>query len=371
MLPNGDLSLVLHARLDEIDRVHHEGAESTCKTAQGKVVTRLEDLAQHSRRLCLGLSEHNAAGSDQLAGASPRRVQDLGEVAQAQAARGLVQAGKVEEDVGLHGREQGEARDAGGVVEELGTSDLAVAAARARPADDELHQINLLDHVLEGAHVRVRHLAALCDVAQGAEVFKDVVGELVLGGLEDDALEVVGLDVAVAVLVELQEGLANALALETSQQLAKLRVVHSMALLLASDVQLGPLTVPVEGQALGALVELVEATEVLILDLTGTLDVEEAESDLVLGVGFVKEVLEGDPVGYRDSALALAVSNLEEQAILLALDSVLFVGSICQSIGVGKAVDNAVMFEGLWTHIVFVDRGNSIDELSRAHEQLS
>lgn len=39
LLPNGDLSLVLHARLDEIDRVHHKGTESTRQTAQGKVVT--------------------------------------------------------------------------------------------------------------------------------------------------------------------------------------------------------------------------------------------------------------------------------------------------------------------------------------------
>lgn len=247
----------------------------------------------------------------------------------------------MEQDVGLHGREQGEARDSGGVVEELGAGDLAVAAAGARAANNELHQVNFLNHVLEGAHVRIRHLAALCDVAQRAEIFEDVVGEFVLGGLENDALEVVGLDIAVAVLVELQKGLADALALETSQQLTELRVIHSMALLLASDVQLGPLAVPVEGQALGALVELVEAAEVLILDLAGALDIEEAEGDLVLGVGLVEKVLKGDPVGYRDAAFALAVGNLEQQAVLLALDSVLLVRSACQSIVIGEVIGSA------------------------------
>lgn len=58
-----------------------------------------------------------------------------------------------------------------------------------------------------------------------------------------------------------------------------------MSLVLASNVQLGPLTVPVEWYAVWPLVELVELAEIVILDLAEALDVEQAECDLVLGVG--------------------------------------------------------------------------------------
>lgn len=44
------------------------------------------------------------------------------------------------------------------------------------------------------------------------------------GRLEDDALEVFGLDEAVAVFVEVVEGLPYALALEAAEHLGELRV---------------------------------------------------------------------------------------------------------------------------------------------------
>jgi len=38
------VSLILHSRLDEIDGVHHERAESTCYTTECEVMCRLEDV---------------------------------------------------------------------------------------------------------------------------------------------------------------------------------------------------------------------------------------------------------------------------------------------------------------------------------------
>ena len=253
----------------------------------------------------------------------PGGVEDLGEAGEAEAAGGVVQTGEVEEDVSLHRGEEGEAGDLGGLVEELGAGNLAVGAFFAGAADDELDQVHLLDHVLEGAHVGVRHLATLGDVAQGVQVLQQVVGELVLGGLDDDALEVLGLDVAVAVLVEELEGLPDPLALQAAQHLGELLVVQVVALLLAPYVQLGPLAVPVEGDAVRALAELVELAEMVILDGSQAVDVEEAKRYLVLGVGFCEDVLEGGPVGEGDPAFGSPVGNSEEDRVLLAFDLVL------------------------------------------------
>jgi hypothetical protein len=258
-----------------------------------------------------------------LTAASPCRVENLGKVAEREAARGLVETGKVEEDVGFHRGEEGEARRSGGLVEELGLGDLAVGALGAGFADNELDQVHFLDHVLKGAHVGVRHLAALRDVAQRVQVVEQVVRELVLGRLHDDALKLLGLDEAVAVLVEELKGLADALALQPAQHLRELLVVHAVALGLAANVQLGPLAVPVKGDAVGPLVELVQPAKVIVLDGAEALDVEEAECDLVLGVGLAEEVLKVRPVAERHPALVRAVRHAEEDRVLLALDLVL------------------------------------------------
>lgn len=256
-------------------------------------------------------------------GVPPRRVEHLGEVLEAQPARGLIEARKVEEDVGLHGREQREARHLGRLVQELGARDSAVGALDAGLANDELDEVDLLDHVLERADVGVRDLAALRDVAQRAEVLDEVVRQLVLGRLEDDALEVLGVDEAVAVRVEQLEGLADALALQAAQHLAELVVVQLLARLLHARVQPRPLAVPVEGDAIGAFVHLVQLLEVGVVDGPRAVDVEEAEGDFVLGVRFVKQVLERAPVADVHLAAAAAVGDMEEDAVLLPLDLVL------------------------------------------------
>lgn len=81
-----------------------------------------------------------------------------------------------------------------------------------------------------------------------------MVGQLVLGSLHDDALEVLGLDVPIAILVEELERLPNPLSLQSPQHLGELLVVEVVALLLTAYVQLGPLAVPIERDAVGALV---------------------------------------------------------------------------------------------------------------------
>lgn len=69
---------------------------------------------------------------------------------------------------------------------------------------------------------------------------------------------------------------------------------------------------------------VVECVEV---DVAGPVLVEEAEDDLVLGVGFREKVLEDGPVLYADPALSVAVGYGEEDAILVALDFVLWRGA--------------------------------------------
>ena len=100
-----------------------------------------------------------------------------------------------------------------------------------------------------------------------------------------------------------------------------------MPVLLGANVQRGPAALPVEGQAVLGLVRLPCLVEVVEVDVAGPLLVEEAEDDLVLGVGFREEVLEDGPVMDADSALPVAVGYSEEDAVLVALDFVLWEGA--------------------------------------------
>jgi hypothetical protein len=96
-----------------------------------------------------------------------------------------------------------------------------------------------------------------------------------------------------------------------------------VSVLLGANVQRGPLAVPVEGQAVFCLVGAPCVVELVKVDVAGALLVEEAEDDLVLCVGLGEQVLEDTPVVDVDLALALAVCDLEQDAILVALDFVL------------------------------------------------
>lgn len=229
----------------------------------------------------------------------------------------------MEENIGLHGGEQGEAGDAGGLVEEVGAGDLAVAALEGGLTDNQVDNVHLAHDVLESADSRVRDLFAGGDVAQGRQVLEQVVGELVLRGLQDDALEVLRLNVAITVLVEDVEGLTDALTLQAAQHLGELGVGHVVARLGAAGVQGGPFGVPVKGNAVGTLVHIVHSLDSLPFHATAALEVEQTERNLVLRIGLRKEVLEGSPVGQAELAGSPSVCHSEEDAILLALDFVL------------------------------------------------
>lgn len=85
-----------------------------------------------------------------------------------------------------------------------------------------------------------------------------------------------------------------------------------MALLLAANVQLRPLAVPVKGDVVGALVELVESAEVVVLDVAGAVNIKEAECDFVFGIGLHEEVLKDAPVRQTQTSTVLVVCDAEE-----------------------------------------------------------
>lgn len=257
----------------------------------------------------------------------PGRIEHTGKVSQTKSPRRLVETSKVEEDVGLHGCVEVEATYPGGLVEEICAGDLPVGALLSGIADDELDHVHLLDDILEGAHVGVGDLAANGDVAESGQVLEEVVRQFMTRSLAYYALEVFGLDEAVLVLVKVGEALADPLALQPSQQLGELGVGHGVPVLLGANVQRGPTALPIKGQAVLGLVRLPCVVEVVKVDVAGALLVEEAEDDLVLGVGFGEQVLEDGPVVHADLALLVAVGDLEEDAILEPLDLVLEAGT--------------------------------------------
>ena len=130
-----------------------------------------------------------------------------------------------------------------------------------------------------------------------------------------------------------------------------------MTVLLGANVQSGPLGLPVEGQAFFCLVHLPCLVELVEVDVAGAFLVKEAEYDLVLGVWFRKQVLEDTPVMNVDLALPFAVCDLEQDAVLVALDLVLRadapLASPCLRPG---------YVAGACAYVVFACGRNSIDE---------
>lgn len=101
-----------------------------------------------------------------------------------------------------------------------------------------------------------------------------------------------------------------------------------MSLFLCADVQRGPLGVPIERKTVLAPVGIIYLLEGFKLDESGPLFIEKAKGNLILGIGFRKEVIEEGPVVQRDATSSTAVCDLKEKSILLALDFMLF-GTRC------------------------------------------
>lgn len=158
-------------------------------------------------------------------------------------------------------------------------------------------------------------------------------------GFTNDAREVFRLDVSVAVLVEEVEGLPDALSLQSSKHLRKLRVCHAVSVSFPAGIERCPVRVPVEWNGILGAVAGVCLFEGVEVDEPGGGVGEETESDLVLGVWLGQEVVEGAPIGEGDATSLAAVCNGEQNSIVLALDLVLQVVLLVRC---GRFVERAV-----------------------------
>lgn len=68
------------------------------------------------------------------------------------------------------------------------------------------------------------------------QVVEKVVGQLVLRGSDNDALEVLGLDESIAILIEEMERLTDTLALQSAEHLRELIIRQLMPILLPPRV---------------------------------------------------------------------------------------------------------------------------------------
>ena len=96
-----------------------------------------------------------------------------------------------------------------------------------------------------------------------------------------------------------------------------------MPVFLSSDVQRRPFAIPVERYRLVSFVEVIELLEVVILDCSRTIFVEESESDFIFSVWFGQEIFEGCPIVQIDAASLSSICNAKKDRVLLSLDLVL------------------------------------------------
>lgn len=93
-----------------------------------------------------------------------------------------------------------------------------------------------------------------------------------------------------------------------------------------TGVQRSPFRVPIEGNAILILAEIVQLLEGIEPNSTRSIHVKQAECDLVLSVRFVQEVLESGPIQETELASSAPISDTEQDAIVLAFNFVLIVG---------------------------------------------
>ena len=226
----------------------------------------------------------------------------------------------MEEDIGLHGRKKRKARSPGGLVQEIGARDFPIVALQGRLAHDQIDQIHLAHNVLEGPNGRIGDFATCRDVAQGRKLVQDVVRKLVPRGLKDNALEVLRLDVTVAILVKHMEGLADPLTLQPPEHLGELRVCHVMPALTPSTVQGGPVRVPVKGYAVLGLGLAIQVVKRLPFHAPRPIGIEQSEGDLIFGIGLSQQVLEGGPISQAQLPSPPLVGDIEQNTIVFSLD---------------------------------------------------
>ena len=130
--------------------------------------------------------------------------------------------------------------------------------------------------------------------------------------LLDDPLEVLWVNVSVVVLVKVKERLSHTLSLETAQHLCELRVCHRMPMPFAAQIQLRPVAVPVEGNCVARLVARIALLEAAEVHLAGGGVCEEAEGDVVFGIGFCQEIVEDAPVLDGNASIVVAIGDAEQ-----------------------------------------------------------
>ena len=111
------------------------------------------------------------------------------------------------------GVKRGELGQSSCFVEEIRSRNFAVGRFQRRISNDQIQEIHLANDVLEGSNIGIGDLVTTGDRAQSWQVLKEIVGQLVTGGCSNDALEIVWLNVPIAVLVEGVESLAYSFAL--------------------------------------------------------------------------------------------------------------------------------------------------------------
>lgn len=90
-----------------------------------------------------------------------------------------------------------------------------------------------------------------------------------------------------------------------------------------AQIELRPVTIPIEWNGARCLVLCIDLLECVEVDQSRAWISEEAEGDFIFRVRFLQEVVEDIPIAQSDSVLAIAIGNLEEEPILFALDFVL------------------------------------------------
>lgn len=97
-----------------------------------------------------------------------------------------------------------------------------------------------------------------------------------------------------------------------------------MAVLPSAYIQRRPFAIPVEWYGGLTFIGIVQFLEVLVLDGTGTIFVEQPKSDFIFRIWLGEEVLECYPVLDINPTQFLSVSDVKEDRILFTLNLVLY-----------------------------------------------
>ena len=142
-------------------------------------------------------------------------------------------------------------------------------------------------------------------------------------GLYDNALEVVRVNIAVAIPVKVMESLSYFFTLQTPEHLSELRVCHVVTMFLASNVERSPARVPIEWNGGASSILVYEALKLFKTNNTISVYIKEAKGDFVFGVRLGKQVFESAPVGKTYSSSASGISDIEEYEVLCSFYFVL------------------------------------------------